>query len=122
MTERKTLADLIRDHQATTHDSYSDIARKSGLSKAKIGQLARTGGTHAPRLDTIEKLAVGLRLPLEAVKAAAMATAGIGDGIADESQEITIMVDRYKQLPARDQRTARDVIESLYQRAATHDE
>ena len=122
MTERKTLADLIRDHQASTHDSYSDIARKSGLSKAKIGQLAREGGAHAPRIETIEKLATGLRLPLVVVKAAAMATAGISDGVEDEGLDTAIMVDRYKRLPPADQRTVRDLVDSLHKRATTPDE
>jgi uncharacterized protein YdbL (DUF1318 family) len=35
-----TLADLIRQHRDRTDDSYSTIAQKAGLSKAKIGQLA----------------------------------------------------------------------------------
>jgi len=121
VTEQTTLADLLREHQAETGDSYNDMARKTGLSKAKIGQLVATTAPHAPRLETLEKVATGLRLPLSAVKAAAMATAGISEPSEDNEAETTVMVSRYKQLPPPDQTTVRDLVNSLYRRATKND-
>lgn len=72
-----TLADLIRQHQDATGESYAEIAKRGGLSKAKVGQLAMREQHHMPRVDTVEKLARALRLPLKVVQRAAMASAGI---------------------------------------------
>ncbi|MCY4726738.1 hypothetical protein NYO98_10650 [Nocardioides sp. STR2] len=73
------LAALIRREQDNTGASYMDIAKRSGLSKAKIGQLADPASRHQVRGETLVKLAEGLRLPLPVVRRAAMVTAGISD-------------------------------------------
>lgn len=75
-----SLAELIRREQDNTGASYMDIARRTGLSKAKIGQLADPRSRYQVRSDTIEKLATGLGLPVRVVKRAALVTAGIGGG------------------------------------------
>ncbi len=66
MTERPnepmTLHELIRRHQDTTGESYSQIAQRAGLSKSKVGQLANPSYTGRPKKDTVEKIALGLRL------------------------------------------------------------
>lgn len=71
------LSDLIRQHCQRTGDSYADIARAAGLSKARIGQLALTETPAMPRHETIVKLSNALRLPLRVVQSAAMVTAGV---------------------------------------------
>lgn len=87
-----SLADLIRDHCARTGDSYSDLARASGLSKARIGQLAHvTDAPAQPRQETIEKLAKALRLPVRIVQAAAMVTAGVSPGDVGTDQRIALL-------------------------------
>ncbi|MFJ4168343.1 hypothetical protein ACIPY3_02420 [Paenarthrobacter sp. NPDC089714] len=113
MTEQITLAELIRQHQEKTGDSYSQIAIRSGLSKAKIGQLAAAGQPHMPRIDTIEKLASGLRLPLHIVQQAAMASAGILPESYSEDQEIDLIVAQLRELSPDQLATAARLIQAL---------
>lgn len=114
--DARKLADLIREHQDATGDSYNDIAKRSGLSKPKIGQLAQRGPMlHMPRAETLEKLAVGLDLPLHIVQAAALVTAGV---VAPEISEpdISMLVVRYRELPDDYKEIVRDMVAMLYQR------
>lgn len=98
MSERITLAELIRQHQSKTGDSYATIAQRAGLSKAKIGQLASTDQPHMPRVDTIEKIAAGLKLPIRVVQQAAMASAGITPDNYDAEQQIDLIVSYLREL------------------------
>lgn len=77
MSPIKTLRDLVVEHIDRTGDSYSTIARKTGLSKPLIGILVTSTEPRAYRADTVEKLAAGLHLPLDVVSRAASASAGI---------------------------------------------
>jgi transcriptional regulator with XRE-family HTH domain len=73
----KTLRDLVREHIDRTGDSYQTIAKKTGLSKPLIGILATSTAPRAYRAETVEKIATGLRLPLDLVTRAAAASAGM---------------------------------------------
>ena len=103
--EHRTLAELVRAYQDTTGESLATIATRAGLSKSKVFQV--THAVHFPRLDTIEKLAIGLKLPLAVVKQAAMTTFGLHDPVEID------MLAKFDQLPARDQRTVSAVIGAL---------
>ena len=96
------LAGLVRQHQDSTGESYAEIAKRSGLSKAKIGQLALTASPHMPRADTLAKLSHGLRLPVAVVQRAAMASAGIAPPTADPDQRIELLVSRLRTLSPDD--------------------
>lgn len=97
-----SLADLIRRERDASGASYMDIAKRSGLSKAKIGQLAMPDSRYQVRADTIEKLAVGLRLPIGVVQRAAMVTAGIADGEGgSRSAQVELMVAQLLELDDR---------------------
>lgn len=111
-----TLAQLIRQHQDQTGESYAIIARRSGLSKAKVGQLANTEQAHMPRVDTIEKLSKGLGLPLRNVQQAAMASAGIVPAGYDSEQRVDLLAAALKDLGPDDLETAAAVIQSLRER------
>ncbi|UVK62574.1 immunity repressor [Arthrobacter phage TaylorSipht] len=114
MTEQITLAELIRQHQAKTGDSYADIARRAGLSKAKIGQLASTTQPHMPRVDTIEKIAAGLRLPIRVVQQAAMASAGILPAEEyDTEQRVDLIVADLREMTPAQLDTAARLIAAL---------
>lgn len=77
MTPPKTLRDLVLEHIDRTGDSYSQIAQKTGLSKPLIGIIATNAEPRAYRSDSVEKLAQGLRLPVDVVSRAAAASAGM---------------------------------------------
>lgn len=117
MTPALTLADLIRQHQDKTGDSYSVIARRAGISKAKVGQLAAPGQQpHMPRIDTIEKVATGLNLPLRVVQQAALASAGITPENYDSESRIDLLVALLRDLPPADLENAELFIHALHQR------
>lgn len=111
-----TLAELIRKHQDRTGESYSEIARRADLSKAKIGQLANTSQAHMPRQDTIEKLSKGLQLPLRVIQQAAMASAGITPTDYDSEQRVDMLAAILKELSPEDLDTATVLIQSLRDR------
>lgn len=118
MSKPLTLAELIRQHQDRTGDSYAVIARRAGLSKAKIGQLAQPDGHHMPRVDTLEKVAVGLGLPLRIIQQAALTTAGIAPESYDNEQKIDHLVAVLRELPPEDLETATMVVQAMRQRRA----
>ncbi|AYN58266.1 immunity repressor [Arthrobacter phage Kepler] len=113
MSDQITLAELIRQHQDKTGDSYSIIARRAGLSKAKIGQLASLDQPHMPRIDTLQKIATGLRLPLRVVQQAAMASAGILPDTYDTEQAIDLIVANLRELSPEQLGTAARLIQAL---------
>ncbi|MFT4288131.1 hypothetical protein [Nocardioides sp.] len=110
-----SLADLIQRAQDSERGlSYQGIARVSGLSKAKIGQLADRNSKYNVRPETVEKLARGLHLPLHVVQRAAMVTAGIapvGDG---RSARVELIASKLDRLPD----DLLDIIEAMIDAAA----
>lgn len=113
MSDQITLAELIRQHQDKTGESYSTIAKRAGLSKAKIGQLASTTQPHMPRIDTIEKIAAGLNMPVRVVQQAAMASAGIVPESYDSEQQIDLIVSYLRELDPAQLSMASRLIRSL---------
>lgn len=117
MTDRgPSLAELIRQRQDATGESYATIARRAGLSKAKIGQLADPTVPHMPRAATLEKLAAGLQLPPDIVKRAAMVTAGITPPDDNVLDRFAPLVERLRQLPENDQETVDVIVSALLNR------
>ena len=113
------LAALIRREQDSTGHSYADIARASGLSKAKIGQLADRKMKYQVRADTLRKLATGLRLPYAVVQRAAMVTAGITDPAdASTDDRISLILARLEKLPPDVLDTVETMIDAI---AARHE-
>ncbi|GAA4680086.1 hypothetical protein [Nocardioides nanhaiensis] len=93
-----SLAALIRREQDNSGASYMDIAKRSGLSKAKIGQLADASSRYQVRSETVQKLAAGLRLPLHVVQRAAMVTAGISDDTGGRDARIDLIASQLAEL------------------------
>lgn len=102
MPRNVNLAELIRQHQDTTGESYADIGKKAGLSKAKIGQLAKSDSPHMPRATTLEKLARGLHMPMHVIQQAAMVTAGIDPDPGDPDNRVTLLAARLRDLSPDD--------------------
>jgi len=111
--DHHNLANLIQAHQASTGDSYNDIAKRSGLSKAKIGQLAIATQPHMPRTQTIQKLAAGLQLPVDLVQRAALRSAGIIPPVADEISEVDVLTAKIRLLSDRDRAIVMRTVDSL---------
>jgi transcriptional regulator with XRE-family HTH domain len=111
-----TLRDLIQSHQDRTGDSYSMLARRCDLSKAKIGQLATSKQNHMPRAHTLEQLSRGLNLPLKTVQQAAMASAGITPEGYPGGNRLDLIVANLGDLTPEDLETAAVVIQSLKDR------
>jgi transcriptional regulator with XRE-family HTH domain len=111
-----TLSDLIRSHQDRTGESYATIARRAELSKAKIGQLANTTQNHMPRVDTLERLAKGIGVPLRVIQQAAMASAGITPEDYSGEQRLDLVVAALRDLSNDDLETVFAVIQSLTSR------
>lgn len=111
------LSDLIREHQDKTGDSYGDIARKTGLSKAKIGQLALPKNTYLVRQETLAKLAQGLAIPLATVERASLGTAGFKTPDIQQSDRIRGIVDKLEELPASSLELVAELVDVIAKRS-----
>lgn len=78
----QNLTQLLRDYIDRTGDSYSTIAKKTGLSKPTIGVIMTATEPRTYRPATLAALAEGLRVPLDVITRAANASAGIDTGPA----------------------------------------
>ncbi len=98
------LAQLIRQETARQRISIDELARRAGMAKGTVWNLANPERTLAqtPRRETLEKLSAGLGVSLSVVKAAAASSAGYevdarpvgygldreAEGMADEDVEV----------------------------------
>jgi transcriptional regulator with XRE-family HTH domain len=108
-----TLAQLIREHQDATGDSYGDIARRTNLSKAKIGQLAQEKNRYLVRTDTLRKLATGLHIPIATVERAALGTAGYADEGVQQDSTLTRIIERLYELDDDDLELVAALVEAV---------
>jgi len=106
---------LIHARMAELRRSYSDVARLGGLPRSTVHHLA----THArsvrlPNPTTLERLAAGLDLPLEAVRAAAAQAAGlVFDHQPVEDPETEVLVASLARLSPADRRHVAALVRSL---------
>lgn len=80
ITDRGTnpLQRLIEERLRERGWSYGDVARRGGLPRSTVYNLARTRNlTRPPRPATIDGLAQGLGVPVSAVRAAAAESTGL---------------------------------------------
>lgn len=104
--------------------SYSSIARRGGLPRSTVHALAtRQHETKTPRPATIEKLADGLELPRDRVRAAAAEAAGyavetvrvqLDSGVREQ---IDVIVVGLEKLPERDVRRVQRIVQGLIDEA-----
>jgi len=110
-----TLQQLIRDRMRELNMTYSEVARRGGLPRSTVHHLAtqpRSGRLPTPR--TLEKLAVGLDLPLHVVRAGAASAAGLVlDSQTLDDPEIEILVASLARLNAADRRHVAALVRSL---------
>jgi len=110
-----TLQQLIHERMRELNLSYSEVARRCGLPRSTAHHLAthpRSGRLPSP--GTLEKLAVGLNLPLQVVRAAAASAAGLMlDSQTLDDPEIEILVASIARLNAADRRHVAALVRSL---------
>lgn len=111
------LQQLIRRRLDERGWSYGDVSKRGGLPRSTVHHLATTEVIHRlPQPATLERLARGLELPLQAVRDAAAEAAGIHvyrDG--GTGSEVAVLMASLEQLSADDRRHVVALVESLLQ-------
>jgi transcriptional regulator with XRE-family HTH domain len=109
------LQQLIRARMLELHWSYSDVARRGGLPRSTVHHLASNGrSVRLPNPVTLQRLAVGLDLPLELVRDAAAAAAGFVLGKEQmDDPEIEVLVASLSRLSPEDRRHVAALVRSL---------
>jgi hypothetical protein len=109
------LQQLIHKRMDELHRSYGDVARRGGLPRSTVHHLAthaRTG--RLPNPVTLERLAVGLDLSLDTVRAAAAQAAGlVVDRHPVGNPEIDVLIASLARLNAADRRHVAALVDSL---------
>jgi transcriptional regulator with XRE-family HTH domain len=97
------------------HWSYSDVARRGGLPRSTVHHLATTEHLQRPpHPATLDGLARGLDIPLETVRAAAAAAAGLAawsEPVRDP--EIEVLVAALTKLSPDERRHVQALVQSL---------
>jgi hypothetical protein len=106
---------LIHQRMDELRRSYGEVARRGGLPRSTVHHLAthaRTG--RMPNPVTLERLAVGLDLPLDTVRGAAAQAAGlVMDRQLVDDPEIEVLVASLSRLSAADRRHVSALVHSL---------
>lgn len=118
-----TLREVLQQHRDRTGDSYRDIAGKTGLSTAKIGQLMAEQLPYAPTTTTMTKLSEGLGIPLSVLYAARATSLGVSDdGTAERSQLSTLIMSHVDEMNPRSLRTLEAIAAAILQVQRAEDE
>jgi transcriptional regulator with XRE-family HTH domain len=115
---------LIRERLRERGWSYGEIARRGGLPRSTVSNLARTRNlARPPRPATIDALAKGLDVPVSVVRAAAAESTGLHyydeapAGPEDPGdRERQLLIDRIAELSPEDRRYVAALVESLWNR------
>ncbi|MGN6796140.1 MAG: hypothetical protein ACTHJW_27455 [Streptosporangiaceae bacterium] len=106
---------LIVGRMRDLRRSYGDVARLGKLPRSTVHHLAthRHSG-RLPNPATLERLAAGLDLPLNVVRAAAASAAGlVFDTAAADDPEIEILIASFSQLSPADRRHVAALVRSM---------
>ena len=113
------LGDLVRDRLHDRGWSYAELARRSGLPRSTVHYLAtREQLRRVPEPAVLEALARGLELPVDRLRRAAAATAGIT--VYEETSrdpDVSVLIASVEQLTPEDRRHVTALVESLLRRA-----
>ncbi|MGW1886513.1 helix-turn-helix domain-containing protein [Streptomyces sp. NPDC001970] len=113
------LQDLVKSRLEQQGWSYGDVARRGGIPRSTVHHLATVERvTRMPQQATLEGLARGLELPLDAVRRAAAEACGIhlyfeepADTAADP--EVATLIASVQRLSVADRRHVAALVESL---------
>ena len=111
-----SLAQLLQEYRARTGDSYADMARKTGISKAQVGLLVNGHGPHVPRRETLEALATGLGISLRLVTSAAVDGASGSNRAGGTAAEEALLA-TYRSLSPAHRQTVRTIVNALAREA-----
>jgi len=106
---------LITERMRELRRSYGDVARLGNLPRSTVHHLATHGRSgRLPNPATLERLAAGLDLPLNLVRAAAASAAGlILDTTAADDPEIEILIASFSRLSPADRRHVAALVRSM---------
>lgn len=109
------LQGLIRRRMAELNRSYGEIARRGGLPRSTVYHLATNGQpVRVPNPRTLERLAAGLEVPEQMVRAAAASAAGfVLDEQPADDPEIEVLVASLSRLSPQDRRHVGALVRSL---------
>jgi hypothetical protein len=106
---------LIIERMRELQRSYGDVARLGKLPRSTVHHLATH--RHSGRLPnpvTLERLATGLDLPLNLVRAAAASAAGLVlDTTAIDDPEIEVLIASFARLSPADRRHVAALVRSM---------
>jgi transcriptional regulator with XRE-family HTH domain len=109
------LQQLIHARMTELHRSYGEIARRGGLPRSTVYHLASNNRpVRVPNPHTLERLAVGLEVPEQVVRAAAAAAAGfVLDEQHADDPEIEVLVASLAKLSAEERRHVGALVRSM---------
>ncbi len=106
---------LIRSRMLEMRCSYGDIARRGGLPRSTVHYVAtHNHPARLPHPATLERLAVGLDLPVGVLRAAAASAAGLVLGTEQVGDpEIEVLIASLSQLSPEDRKHVAALVRSL---------
>ncbi len=112
------LQEMIRHKLDQNGWSYSDVARRGGVSRSTVHHLATSERlAQMPQKTTLEGLAKGLGIPVATVKRAAAEAAGVNLYFEDAPEiadpEVEILIASVQKLNPKDRRHVAVLVESL---------
>lgn len=111
------LQELVRDRLERQGWSYGDVARRGGIPRSTVHHLATAERlVRMPQPATLEGLARGLELPLDAVRRAAAESCGIHFYEAAPDPAVDVLIASLQQLSAQDRQHVAALVESLLER------
>lgn len=97
--------------------SYGDVARRAGMPRSTIHNLAtRDSLSRPPQQETLRKIAEGLDLPLEQVQTAAAEAAGFHLYEDHPDETIQVLIASVERLNEEERRQVLGVVNSLLDR------
>jgi transcriptional regulator with XRE-family HTH domain len=109
------LQELIRSRMSARRWSYADVAARGGLPRSTVHHLATNASpARPPHPVTLEKLAAGLDVPLDSVRAAAAEALGLAvwHGPAPDDG-VDVLVAALHRLSPQDRRHVAALVSSL---------
>jgi len=111
---------LIIDRMWELRRSYGDVARLGGLPRSTVHHLATHRRAGLPTPATLERLAAGLDLPVNVVRGAAAAAAGVVlDTATSDDPDIEILVASLARLSPADRQHVAALVRSMLAESET---